>query len=345
MIEKLFYAMTLILLVPLSSFAEIRRDWVDGQNLSYPREQYLVGVGYGNTRETAEKNAYAAISKIFSAKISSINKDYERYLETTRTKRPDTYKEIVQITEVTSNKILDNVNIAETWLDKEEKVYYVLAVIERTKAGTSLKERILSLDSEIENMVKKSRETKDKVQKIRMLILAIKNLIQREAYNLDLMVINLSGRGIESPFSIVSLNNELQSFLKNDFAIGVEVRGEKGSYVERAIIEGLNKEGLSIAPRGQTGDLIVKGEVEFKDVYTHDPTFKFIRWTANFKLIEKNTDKVIGSINRSGKEGHITIEDAKEKALKTMQEEIVNEVGKRVADFIYQYQGILDNAQ
>ena len=194
-------------------------------------------------------------------------------------------------------------------------------------------------------MVKKSRETKDKVQKIRMLMLAIKNLIQREAYNLDLMVINQSGRGIESPFSIVALDNELQSFLKNDFAIGVEVRGEKESYIEHAIIEGLNKEGLSIAPKGQSGDLIVKGEVEFKDVYTPNPTFKFIRWTANFKLIEKNTDKVIGSINRSGKEGHITIEGAKERALKTMQEEIVNEVGKKLTDFIYQYHGILDKAQ
>ena len=136
MIEKLLYitAMTLILLVPLSSFAEIKPDWVNGQSLSYPKEQYLTGVGYGNTRETAEKNAYAAISKIFSAKIASISKDYERYLDT-KTKRPDTYKEIVQIIEVTSNKTLENVNITDTWFDKEEKIYYVLAPYLKTESS------------------------------------------------------------------------------------------------------------------------------------------------------------------------------------------------------------------
>jgi hypothetical protein len=336
---KLFYIVAIIpfLIAPTYSFAEMKRDWVDGKSISYPENQYLVGVGYGNTRETAERNSYAAISKIFSANITSISKDSEIYSQVQSKGRNETKDEIniEQFIEITTKRVLENVTIAETWFDNKEKVYYVLAVIDREKAGNSLKEQISSIDSQIEEMIKKSRKASDKIQKIRDLKGAIKGLIQREACNANLRVINLSGKGIDSPFSLAGVDNELTYFLRNDFSIGIEVAGEKGGSVEVAIIEGLNKQGLFIVKKGQSEDLIVKGEIEFNEAYIHNPMFKFVRWVANFQLIDKNTDRVIGSINRSGREGHLTITEAKERALKTMQEDIVSEVSKKLTEFIY----------
>jgi hypothetical protein len=340
-VGKLFYIVAIIpfLMASTYSFAEMKRDWVDGKSISYPEHQYLVGVGYGNTREIAERNSYAAISRIFSTDITSINKDYEKYSQVRSEGQNKTKDEneinIEQFIEITTKRVLENVTIAETWFDSKEKVYYVLAVIEREKAGNSLKEQIHSLDSQIEEMIKKSRNTMDKIQKIRSLKAAIKGLIQREACNANLRVINLSGQGIDSPFNLAELDNDLNSFLKNDFSIGVEVTGEKGGRVEVAIIEGLNKQGLLIVKKGQPEDLIVKGEIEFSEAYIHNPMFKFVRWTANFKLIDKSTDRIIGSITRSGKEGHLTVIEAKERALKTLQEDIVSEVSKKLTEFIY----------
>lgn len=337
--KRLYFvsAVLIILLTPFVSLAEMKPDWVDGQGISYPEKQYLVGLGYGNTRETAEKNAYAAISKIFSARITSISKDYERYSQIKSTGKTETKDEIniEQFVEITTNKFLGNITVAETWYDIKGMVYYVLAVINRAKAGNSLKDQIRSLDLQIEEIIKKSRENTDKIQKIRNMKGAIKRLIQRNIYNADLRVINLSGKGIDCPISLTAVNTELDNFLKNNFVIGVEVTGEQEGDVKDAIIEGLNKIGLSVAITGQTEDLIVKGEIEFKEVYIKTPGFKFVQWMANFKLIDKSTDIVIGSINRSGKEGHLTIKEAKERALKTIQEEIVSEVSKQLAEFIY----------
>ncbi len=337
--SKLFYIVAIIpfLMAPTYSFAEMKPDWVAGKSISYSEKQYLIGVGYGNTRETAERNSYAAISKIFSANITSISKDYEKYSQVQSKGRNETKDEIKveQFIEITTKRVLENVTIAETWFDSKEKVYYVLAVIDRAKAGNSLKEQIRSLDSQIEEMIEKSRETTDKIQKIKNLKGATKGLIQREACNANLRVINLSGKGLDSPFSLGGVDNELTSFLKNDFSIGVEVTGEKGGNVEAAIIEGLNKQGLFIVKKGQSEDLVVRGAIEFNEAYIYNPMFKFVRWMANFKLIDKSTDRVIGSINRSGREGHLTVIEAKERALKTMQEDIVSEVSKKLTEFLY----------
>lgn len=72
---KLFYIFILIFLASEASFGEIKPDCVDGNSAFYPKGRYLTGIGYGSTRETAEKNAYGAISKILSAKITSMSKD------------------------------------------------------------------------------------------------------------------------------------------------------------------------------------------------------------------------------------------------------------------------------
>ncbi|MEK6689951.1 MAG: LPP20 family lipoprotein [Nitrospirota bacterium] len=337
--EKLFYiiVMTLIIIAPISSFAEMKPDWVDGRSNSYPEKQYLIGVGYGETREIAEKDAYGAISRIFSANVSSISRDYERYAQVKAMDKTDTQEEmeIERITKVTTDKVLENVVIVEIWHDSEQKVYYALAIIDRIKAGNSLKEQIHSFDLQAEETVKRGREITDKTQKIKSMKGAIRILLRREAYNKDLRVINLSGLGIDSPISLSEISTELENFLKNDFSIGVEVTGEKGDDVKNAIIEGLNIQGFSVAKGNQTEDLSIKGEVEFKEVYIENPEFKFVRWTANFKLIDKSTRKVIGSINNSGKEGHLTIKDAEERALNRMKEDIANEVSKKLTDFIY----------
>ena len=337
--NKLFYVITIILflIAPPSSLAEMKPDWVNGKNRFYPEEHYLVGVGYGDTRETAEKNAYAAISKIFSANITSISKDYERYSQVKSIGKTEIEDEIniEQFTEITTGKILENVTVVETWYESVEKVYYVLAVIDRAKAENSLKEKITSLDLQINKLVEKARNTTDKIQKIRNLKDAIDNFIKRDLYNGELRIVKTSGKGIESPIALIDIKGEMRKFLTDNFVVSVKVFGDKSGDIKKAIIEGLNRQGLSVVKSDRNEDLIVKGDVEFKKVDIHDSKYKFIRWTANFKLINKHTDKIIGSINRFGREGHLTLPEAETRALMVLQKEIVNEISKKLSEFIY----------
>ena len=56
--------------------------WVAGESARYPRETYLTGVGFGDSRATAEDRAYAAISRIFEAEVNQRTHEWERYLQT-----------------------------------------------------------------------------------------------------------------------------------------------------------------------------------------------------------------------------------------------------------------------
>lgn len=330
-------ASLIILIIPVFSFAGDKPDWVDGENFHYPEKQYLKGVGFGSTRELAENNAYSAVSKIFSADISSVHKDYQRYLQNDSIDKTSTENRIniEQLTEIKTNRALENIIIAETWHDDKENVYYVLAVIDRSKAGNSLEEKILSLDSQIDDIILKSRGDSNKISKLRGLKDIIRKLIQREAYNSDLRVLHISGKGIESPVSLGEKINELDSFLKNDFTVAVEIAGEKGEDVRLAIVERLTETGLAVIKSEKDSDLLVKGEVEFKEAFINKPKFKFITWTIDLKLVYQDTDKVIGGITKSGREAHYTVSEAKEKALKALQKEIADPVNKKIADFLY----------
>ena len=54
--------------------------WVDGRSAEYPLTQYLTGIGQADTRSNAEDQAYAAVARIFKAKVAAQAKDWESYL-------------------------------------------------------------------------------------------------------------------------------------------------------------------------------------------------------------------------------------------------------------------------
>ena len=56
-------------------------DWVTGRPLQYPRQLYLIGVGHARTRQIAEKRAYAAVARVFEAKVEQVSKDFESYMQ------------------------------------------------------------------------------------------------------------------------------------------------------------------------------------------------------------------------------------------------------------------------
>ena len=60
-----------------------------------------------------------------------------------------------------------------------------------------------------------------------------------------------------------------------------------------------------------------------------------MRWCADFQLIDTKNRKTFGNISRSGKEGHLTLSEAENKAMRVMQKEIVFAISGQVANFIY----------
>ncbi len=320
-------------------------DWVLGGSQKYPNALFLIGVGFADTRAGAEDRAYAAIAKIFLAEIRSKTQEWERYLQSDSKGRSEDRRElgIEQATQVSTQKVLENVRIAESWLDGAEAVYYVLAVMDRRHAASALRDRITALDLRVEESLRQARGTDEKLKTVRALRGAVRALLLREADNVQLRVVSPDGKGSEGGRSLSEVGQELREFLTSHFRIRVEVEEAHRERIRAVITEGLNRQGFAVSAAGPGptdlgADLEVRGSVRLEPVEMPQrgpKPMQFVRWSASFKLTDAVSKQVIGSVNKQGREGHLTAAEAESRALRVAESELVGEIGRQMAEFIY----------
>jgi hypothetical protein len=316
--------------------------WIDDADAEYSPAQYLLGVGQAGDRNGAADQAYAAVARIFKAEVTAQAKDLESYLviESRGATNAERRLTLDSVTKVSTDKALENVRIMETWYDASKGVHYALAVMSRPQAEAAVMDRVAALDRAVDTDVAESRQTSDKLAKIRGLRRAVRNLVLREAYNADLRVIRPSGRGTAASYQVNELSNELARFLADNLLLTVQVSGDQAEPIERALTEGLLREGLNVVSdsasgEGRTPELLVRGTARLVPIQVRDPNFKYVRWCSDFDVVEVATSRVVGAIARSGKEGHLTEREATAKALRVMRHELSSDVARAIAAHIF----------
>jgi LPP20 lipoprotein len=325
-------------------------DWIDGVSDAYPSGQYLVGVGQAESRAVAEDRAYAALARIFKAEVSAQAKDWESYLVIEQRGHSSTERRLTldNLTRVSTDKVLENVRIVDRWADVHKGLHYALAGMHRPQAETSFMERITELDRSIGNDMEEAQRPSDKLARVRALRRAIRNLVLRETYNADLRVIRPSGRGTAAAYRVSELTQELEQFLATNLVLAVVVTGDQTEPAQRALTEGLLKEGLQVTSRTWRGDrsvngdssgpspeLLVRGVVRVWPIDVRDPQFKFVRWCSDFEVVDLTSQRVVGALSKGGKEGHLSDREATAKVVRIMQQEFSADVAKAIAAHVY----------
>ena len=143
------FVATVTLCVATSAFsAERTPGWVNGTAEFFPNELYIVGVGSGDERADAETRARAAVSAVFSVRISAqttISASQSEIVDGARSKLSST-NSVIQDATAATDRVLEGVTIAESWEDPETKRVYALAVLNRKKAALILREKLKNLD-------------------------------------------------------------------------------------------------------------------------------------------------------------------------------------------------------
>ena len=344
----------LMALVALSGCAwfggHSKPDWIDGVSAAYPSGQYLVGVGQAESRAAAEDRAYAAVARIFKAEVNAQAKDWESYLVIEQRGHSSAERRLTldNLTRVSTDKVLENVQIVDRWVDVHKGLQYALAGMHRPQAETSFMERMTELDRSIHDDVEEAQRPSDKLAKVRALRRAARNLVLRETYNADLRVIRSSGQGTASAYRVNELVRELEQFLATNLVLAVAVTGDQVEPAQRALMEGLLKEGLQVTSRPWEGDrsvggdssgpspeLLVRGVVRVWPIDVHDPQFKFVRWCSDFEVVDLTSQRVVGALSRGGKEGHLSEREATAKGVRVMQQELSADVAKSIAAHVY----------
>jgi hypothetical protein len=346
--------MALTALVALSGCAwfggPAKPDWIDGVSTVYPSGQYLVGVGQAESGAAAEDQAYAAVARIFKAEVNAQAKDWESYLVIEQRGHSTAERRLTldNLTRVSTDKVLENVRIVDRWVDMHKGLHYALAGMNRPQAETAFMERITELDQSIRDDVEEAHRSSDKLAKVRALRRAARNLVLRETYNADLRVVRPNGQGTAAAYRVSELTHELEQFLATNLVLAVAVTGDQVEPVQRALTEGLLKEGLQVTSRPWGGDrsigsdssgpspeLLVRGVVRVWPIDVRDPQFKFVRWCSDFEVVDLASQRVVGALSKGGKEGHLSEREATAKVVRVMQQEFSADVAKAIAAHVY----------
>jgi hypothetical protein len=321
--------------------------WIDGVSPDYPAGQYLTGVGQADNRAAAEDRAYAALARIFKAEVSAQSKDWESYLvvEQRGTSQDERRLTLDQLTRVSTDKVLENASIVDRWYDTKRNLHYALGGMHRAQAETAFMERMSDLDRSIQADVEEAHQTSDKLAKVRALRRAARNLVLRETYNADLRVIRTSGQGTAAAFRVRDLTRELEEYLSSHLVLAVNDTGDHVEPVQRALTEGLIREGLHVATMSSRIDvaagsesspeLLIRGMVRVWPIDVRDPQFTYVRWCSDFEVVDLAGQQIVGAISKGGKEGHLSEREATAKVIRVMQQDLSTDVAKAIAAHVY----------
>ncbi len=315
-----------------------RPDWVDGDSIQYPSSQYLTGVGYGPDRKSSEDKARAEIAKIFFSQIDSRTRSYQEYLQTTSKgkSRIEEASSIEEITKVSTQKVLSGVRISHVYQEAgPEPLFYSLAVLDRDQSTKVLRDKIQQLDQDIKELLIRAEGEEDMLAKVKYLKQSMQKHILREAYDAELRIVSPSGTGISSPIHFAEIKSRLESILLRDFLIGVSVKGSRAEEIQEALVQGLNQQGFSIGEDLSRVNVLVRGSVEIKAVERGTPEWKYVQWRAHFDLVDKGGGSVFGSVNKTGREGHLSLSQAQDRAVRKIRKALTTKIAEEMRQYIF----------
>lgn len=315
-----------------------RPDWVDAESVQYPSSRYLIGVGYGPDRKSAEDKARAEIAKIFFSRIDSRTRSYQDYLQTTSKgkSRIEEASSIEEITKVSTQKVLSGMRISQVYQETgPEPLFYALAVLERDQSAKILRDKIRQLDQDIQGLLIRAEGEEDILAKIKYLKQSVQKHVLREAYDTELRIVSPSGTGISSPIQFSEIKDRLESILLRDFLIAVSVTGSRAGEIQDALVQGLNQQGFSISQDLTKANVLVRGTVEFKALDRGTPEWKYVRWRTHFDLVDKTGGAVFGSVDKTGKEGHLNLPQAENRAVRKIRNALTTQITEEMKRYIF----------
>lgn len=177
-------------------------DWVDGSSVQYPRERYLVGIGMGDDRSSAEDRARGEISKIFQTVVSVNTSLAESETNVSVGKKSEnTFSQAIsQSVQTASKKALEGVQVVENWKDESTVQHYALAVLERAKGVRVINDKIGEFDKQALQWKSQMDQSQDKIGRVKAAMKLLALLKARAELNAELRVLDDSGKAVPAPF-------------------------------------------------------------------------------------------------------------------------------------------------
>lgn len=293
------------------SSVQAKPGWISGSSDDFPSKKYLVGVGDSPSQSRAKDKARADLVKTIKVKIdasSSLREKVNAYNNDGDISE-DVQRVSVDDIQITSEIEIKNIRIEDTWYDEENDVYFALAVLSRSKASFDLTFEMDELDRQTSRYLKQKNNVISPFEKIALINKAILSQKEHGVLQGYLLAIDSIPARLIPKHDLDLLYKQLAVIQKH---ISVDIHVNEPSlklYAENR----LSSYGYDVVRDG-SGDFIFNIRLENEPVFFKDDLY-WAYSNLEFKMVDKEKNKVLGVCNRNIKEASQFKKHTKRKVL------------------------------
>ncbi len=289
----------------------------------YPSDEYFFAVGTGLSRQVAESSAKFSISQVFGEKIEG-NQSVYSYVDSNGINNQSIN---LEMTEMLSVDDLVGIQIKEVFFDKKGN-YNCVAVLNKKEAANYYSNKISENEKKIKFLLKDVKSDNYSLQYISLFDEAIDLATQSDYYLHILSVLNpvLYKMNSYSYTSSAKLKNEKNNY-SSKFSFTIDVINDMDNILLNSISSVLLKHGCKIVESDSNYSILAN--IEFDDVELNDNKHEYVRFVFKSSIIDNSSQEIIYPCVYTGREGHLTKEQAKQRSMNKVDNHIKEEWLKR----------------
>jgi len=298
-------------------------DWVANPKAVYPEAQYLVAVGEGDTRRAAENAAAANLARIFEAHIESDERLIDQTRETGKTFERTT--DFTADISILSAQTLHNIQHAEAWRDKLGRVHAV-AYLNRRETAAIYRSNINEQTTRIQFLLSQAEQNDDLLKKFATLRAAARAATENGLLLRQLKVIHPPSAVSATPgYSENNIRKALADTAKQ-IRVQIKVDGDDDQRMTSVIEELITRYGFVV---GSPAVLKIDGRVAINDTGQRTAGLVFVRYELVVQ-IKDGSGTLLAAVNDKGREGHISLAEARVRSFRTLETSIKSSGGQRL---------------
>jgi hypothetical protein len=297
--------------------------WVNSPDAVYTRNAFVSGVGSGNNRDQAEKNAFAALSSVFHQSLQADQTAITSYQEMVKNGASAGWTENTSVdSAIKTSTAMDLVGaeIRDVWSDG--KTFYAVAVMENV-ATTRLYTRMIQDNQKIidtlADIPAAGRNSMDSLARFQFAAtLAEANKVFANVLSVIGAPVPAGMKGPES-FRLEAAN------IMKAIPVSVTVQNDRDDRIRAAFAAALSAAGFRTAGAGvNNARYQLRAQLSLSEVTLNNPN-KFARYVIDGNFTDTSTGDVLFPYNINGREGHQNLPEAETRAVRAAEEKIKGE--------------------
>jgi hypothetical protein len=301
--------------------------WISDVDQVYSRLRYVAAVGYGPSRAVAEKEAFASLISVFGQTVQADRQSVVSYLEAMQ---QDVVSSYIRNTEL-NNAIktsagldtLIGAEIRDYWYD-DQATHYALAVMERSKAASLYSELVDANREIIRVLTAMGEEEKNSLEGHARFLLAAKVADGNRAFSNILSVLGGAAVSLSAREMAEAENFRLEArSIVQRIPVDILVDNDETGRIQGAFASVIGKKGFLSGGRDSRYALEVT--LRFSPVELPGQENIFVRYELAARFLDRSTGNVLSAYNGSGREGHLTMVEAENRAITMIEREIARD--------------------